>query len=269
MNLETIKNRRSVRTFNDTELTPDQLKEIENYVQSIKTPFNIPVHLQLLNKEQNGLSSPVIIGAKWYVAGKVAKTDQAEEAFGYAFEDFILKAEEMGLGTVWLAATIKRDAFEKALDVKKGEVMPAVSPIGYAANKMSAREKLMRMGIKSDSRLPFEKIFFMENFDIPLSEENAGKWQIPLDMVRLAPSATNKQPWRVVICNGAAHFYEKKTPGYANEESGDIQKVDLSIAMRHFDAGAVHEHLKGRWIFEDPQIDHPKDMDYIASWVME
>jgi len=82
--------------------------------------------------------------------------------------------------------------------LKEDEVMPAVTPIGYAADKRSIRESMMRKGMKSDSRLPFEELFFHGSFQNPLNESDAGIWQLPLEMVRLAPSATNKQPWRVV-----------------------------------------------------------------------
>ena len=36
------------------------------------------------------------------------------------------------------------------------------------------------------------------SFAEPLTEEEAGDYQFPLEMLRLAPSAVNKQPWRVV-----------------------------------------------------------------------
>ncbi len=34
-----------------------------------------------------------------------------------------------------------------------------------------------------------------------------------LEMVRWAPSAVNKQPWRIVYKDGTYHFYEKKDAG--------------------------------------------------------
>ena len=63
-----------------------------------------------------------------------------------------LFSTSLGLGTVWLAATIDRKAFEKAIELKEDEVMPAVSPIGYAAEKRAIRENLMRTGMKPDDR---------------------------------------------------------------------------------------------------------------------
>ena len=222
-----------------------------------------------MNARENGVSSPVIIGADTYIAGKYKKQKNAELSFGYAFEKFILYAASLGLGTVWLAATIDRKAFEKAIQLKEDEVMPAVTPLGYAAEKRSIRESMMRRGMKSDSRVPFGELFFRDNFQNPLNESDAGIWQLPLEMVRLAPSATNKQPWRAVVEKNRVHFYEKKTPGYDREATVDIQKVDLGIALCHFEIAAEESGLKGKFIQSDPGIMAAEDTEYIATYILE
>ena len=45
-----------------------------------------------------------------------------------------------------------------------GEVLPAASPVGYPAKKRSIRESLMRKGLKSDERIPFDHLFFDETY---------------------------------------------------------------------------------------------------------
>ena len=42
--------------------------------------------------------------------------------------------------------------------------MPCVSPLGYISKKMSVKETLMRKGVKADSRLDFEELFFGSEF---------------------------------------------------------------------------------------------------------
>ena len=61
-------------------------------------------------------------------------------------------------------------------------------------------------------------------------------------MVRLAPSAGNHQPWRIVRENDDFHFYLQRNkslkPGSPlNRLLGmaDLQRVDLGIAMCHFE----------------------------------
>jgi hypothetical protein len=59
------------------------------------------------------------------------------------------------------------------MELKPGEVMPCVSPIGYPAQKMSLRETMMRKGIKADTRKDFSELFFDRSFEKPLSENVA------------------------------------------------------------------------------------------------
>lgn len=210
MNTEIIRNRKSVRTYKEQAIPEKTLNQVRDYLKHDIGLFDVPITFSILNARENGVSSPVILGADTYVAGKYKKQKNAELSFGYAFEKFILYATSLGLGTVWLAATIDRKAFEKAIQLKKDEVMPAVTPLGYAAEKRSIRESMMRKGMKSDSRVPFGELFFRDNFQNPLNESDAGIWQLPLEMVRLAPSATNKQPWRAVAEKDRVHFYEKR-----------------------------------------------------------
>ena len=103
-------------------------------------------------------------------------------------------AQSMGIGTVWLGGTMNRSAYEEAMDLDTDEIMPCASALGYPAKKMSFRESMMRKGVKADERLPFKELFFDGSFDKSLAKENAGKCLDALEMVRLAPSAVNKQP---------------------------------------------------------------------------
>ena len=176
----------------------------------------------------------MIVNADTYIAGKMARVPHAEEAFGYAFEKIVLFAESINVGTTWIAGTMDRSAFEKAMSLSDGEVMPCVSPLGYVAKKMSLRETLMRKGVKADSRLDFGDLFFENEFDASLDAKKAGDLAEILEAVRLAPSAVNKQPWRVIIDGKNVHFYEKKSRGFVSENGWDIQKIDIGIAMCHF-----------------------------------
>ena len=207
----------------------------------------------------------MIVGTDLYIAAKVSRVPQPEIAYGYTFEKFCLYAKTIGVGTVMLAATISRNAFEKAMDIKSTEVMPVASPVGYPADKRSAREK-MRKGIKADDRLPFGLLFFIGSFALSLTPENAGQFRDALEMVRLAPSAGNKQPWRAVVCGDPVHFYEKKAKEMSNNPLGDIQKVDLGIALAHFDLTLKEAGVNGCFVTRDPDFDIEDAMEYIISY---
>lgn len=263
--IATIEKRVSVRTYRPEAPSKDVLNELMSRLSAINNPFDVPVTFHLLDAEGSHVSSPVIVGATTYLAAKAPRRPGMEEAFGYAFERAVLEATDMGLSTVWLAATIDRPAFEHAIDLGPNEAMPAVSPLGYAADKRSLREIAMRRGMKSDDRLPFGSLFFAGDFDHPLSENEAGIWKTPLEMVRKAPSATNKQPWRAVVQDGCVHFFEQKTRGYA-KDGVDIQKVDLGIALCHFEIAATETGCAGSLIREDAGITAPEGCEYIATW---
>ena len=192
----------------------------------------------------------------------------AEEAFGYTFEKVVLFAQSLGVGTTWIAGTMDRKAFERAVCLNENEVMPCICPLGYPAEKMSLRETMMRKGVKADSRFDFEKLFFDGSFDKPLSAENAGELRLPLEMVRLAPSAVNAQPWRIVHCGDCVHFYEKRGRGMASE-AWDIQKIDMGIALCHFELGAIESGLRPALHLEAPGIPDRDGLIYIASFRIE
>ena len=275
MNTAAIKARKSVRTFTDQPVAPETIAELERFIANDANPFGVPITFRILDREKYGLSSPVILGAKTYIGAKCKRQEHAELAFGYSFEKFVLFATTLGLGrglglgTVWLAGTLDRKAFEKAMDVAEDEMMPAVAPIGYAAEKKSKRETLMRKKMKSDERVPFDELFFADDFGHPLTEANAGALAEPLQMVRWAPSATNKQPWRVVVDGNKVHFYERKSKGYAREATGDIQKVDLGIALCHFEIAAKEAGLVGTFAESDPGIEAPDRTAYVITYTLD
>jgi len=94
---------------------------------------------------------------------------------------------------------LKAEDREKLLsfDLEDGEVMPCVSPLGYPAAKPSIRESLMRKGIKADSRMDFDALFFDGGFDRALTQQEAGefapRWRWCVG--RLPPSTNSPGAW--------------------------------------------------------------------------
>lgn len=127
----------------------------------------------------------------------------------------------------------------------------------------------MRKGIKADNRNPFEAMFFDGAFGVPLVPEKAGSLAQPLEMVRWAPSAVNRQPWRVVVKENAAHFYLKHTKGFVSEAVGDMQKIDMGIALCHFALAAEESGLDVQFCISDPGIAVELDTEYIASYLIQ
>lgn len=256
--MELIRTRKSVRTFDGKAVTENDIKKLTEYIKTITNPYDIPVEFVLLDAKEHGLSSPVIQRETLYVAGKVPLTEHCAEAFGYSFERLVLYAWSLGIGTTWIGGTMKREMFEKEAGVNSGEIMPCVSPLGYPAKKRSIKEIGMRTAIRADKRIKNEELFFENDFSTPLRTDDI-TIQNALEAVRLAPSAVNKQPWRIVKCGNAYHFYEKKTLG-SNGAAWDVQKVDLGIAICHFMSIAG-----GTLSVTKPDISAANDIEYIAT----
>lgn len=265
--LQAMKQRKSVRTYTDQPITAQDRQAVQQILDTIENPFATKQDFRILDPKEHGLSSPVIVGKILYVAGKCERGPMAEVAFGYVFEKMMLEMVRLGLGTVWLAGTIKRLPFEEAMQLTADEMLPAVTPIGYPAAKRSLREGLMRKSIKADERLPFKQLFFQNDLSTPLDSRTADSWATVLEYVRWAPSATNSQPWRLVFDGEKVHFYEKKKAGYDRPGLGDIQKCDIGIAMAHFEIAAEAVSVKGSWQSADPGLPTDKDTEYIMTFV--
>lgn len=269
--METIQKRHSVRTYENQPLLPQDREALLKCIKQLDNPFGVSVHEYIidkkLDKEGEKLGTyGVIKGASTFLGVSIPDTELAPLAVGYEFENLILFATHMGLGTVWLAATFNRDSFAAAMKIPKDELFPAISPVGYPAAKRSLTETLMRSTMKSSSRSEWKELFFQADFHTPLTKGMAGAYAQPLEMIRLAPSAKNAQPWRVRKTQNIYHFYADYKPGVSKGEEV-IKQVDLGIALSHFHQTALELGLVGT--FESlPQEDVkvPENLHYMISW---
>ena len=190
----------------------------------------------------------------------------AVEALGYEFEKLMLFITTLGLGTCWLGGTFNRGEFLKTLDADKNTLFPAVSPVGYYEGK-SFRESLVRGFVRADARKDWNTLFFDGQFTAPMTESAAGPYAFALEMLRLGPSASNKQPWRVVREGRRYHFYEHKLPGYSGAFNFDMQSIDMGIAACHFHLACLEKGLEGAFnLTADPGIPVPENVLYKFSW---
>lgn len=269
--METIQKRHSVRTYENRPLLSQDREVLLKCMKQLDNPFGVPVHEYILDKKLSAEGEKlgtygVIKGASTFLGVSIPDTELAPLAAGYEFENLILFATHMGLGTVWLAATFNRDSFASAMEIPKDELFPAISPVGYPTAKRSLTEKLMRSTMKSSSRSQWEKLFFQADFHTPLTKGMAGAYTQPLEMVRLAPSAKNAQPWRVRKTPNAYHFYADYKPGLSEGEKV-IKQVDLGIALSHFHQTVLELGLTGAFeqlSQEDANV--PENIHYMISW---
>ncbi len=272
---EIIKTRSSWRSYKSQSLGRELRDQIIDYItRQTAGPLGHATRFQLIEKDDPLRIDSASFGtygfiknARIFIAGTVEKGTRNREDYGYNLERIILKMTDLGLGTCWLGGTFKRSEFGPLIGVKENEVIPAITPVGYGTGRRSLRDRIIRRSAKSRTRRPWEVLFFDGSFSRPLSAVTAGNFARVVEMVRRAPSASNRQPWRIVRDGSTFHFFLQRTPNYSGfTKSADLQRVDLGIAMCHFDLAALEADFSGEWINAEPNFDLPELTEYIISW---
>lgn len=256
---QVIKTRKSIRTFDGKKITNEDKENLLSYINTIQNPYDIPVEFVFLDSNKFGLSSPVITGEDFYIAAKVPKVEHCEEAFGYSFEMMILYAWSIGIGTTWIGGTLNRDLFEKAARTADDEYMMIVTPVGYPSADRSEIDVKLREMVRGDERMHVSKLFFEGDFSKPLNSNE--DW---IEAVRWAPSAANRQPWRIVRDGNAYHFHVEHARGYSSNVDWDVQKIDVGIAISHFISVCG-----GKLVIDDPEFEKDEYTEYVATILCE
>ncbi|WP_041808148.1 nitroreductase family protein [Evansella cellulosilytica] len=276
--IDTMRQRQSVRTYHDVALTEEHIKNIENYIEEIPriSPFGKIGNIEFIEVTSNRSEKGVKLGTygfiksqKGYLVGISEKDTYSLVKFAYNFQMLVLYLTELGLGTCWMGGTFSRKSFEKELIVSEGEFIPCVTPVGYPREKRRLFDKAIRAVAKSDNRKAWENLFFDESFHSSLSKDNAGQLELPLEMVRIGPSASNKQPWRLVVSKDRrqVHFYIEHTPNYSSSLGYDMQLLDIGIAMCQFDLACKELQLAGEWVVENPGMNvNNEQIEYLYTW---
>ncbi|MDD5309196.1 MAG: nitroreductase family protein [Deltaproteobacteria bacterium] len=268
---DVIRRRCSWRTYDGRPLDDDKRAALAAFMAALgPAPFGSKTRFALVDappgtEEVKGTYG-VVTGAHTFIVGAVQDGSRALEDFGHQMELIVLKATDLKLATCWLGGTLRRDAFGSSIGVHGGEIVPAVSPVGVSATRRALVDSALRLMAASRTRKPWEELFFDGRFGAPLSTEVAGDLATPLEMLRLAPSASNKQPWRVVVENGDAHLFLERTKGYAAMVAVDLQRLDMGIAMCHFALAARSVGLDGAWQTHHVSLHMPARTEYCATW---
>jgi nitroreductase len=281
-NTDIIRRRFSCRSYLSTPLTPEVRAALETFVAALPPgPFGTRSRFMIhdvTTAERGALRKlgtyGFVRGAPAYLIAACRDNPQALVDFGWQMEQIVLRATALGLGTCWLGGTFTRSSFAALLGAGPGEILPAVSPLGQGSEKPRLIDSLVRRAASSADRFAWEKLFFSADGS-PLTLPEAGPLAEPLEMVRLAPSASNKQPWRVVQDGPALHFFLRRTPGYREGwlqrmlSVADLQRADLGIAMCHFELSARQAGLPGGWVQAPVSLTPALSdgaLEYIATW---
>lgn len=279
---EIVRQRFSCRTYIESPIEEDTRQLLMDYLPTVgagpfgsRARFGLAAATKHDRKALKGLGTYGFIrGATGFIIGAIQRDENKFEDFGYLLEKIILFATDLSLGTCWLGGSFTKSSFARKISAQTNELVPAVVSVGYIAKKPRRIDSLIRSGGTTERRMQWDQLFFKGEFGIHLDQAAAGEYTRPLEMVRLAPSASNRQPWRVLKKGDDWHFYLQRTPGYRGRRLvklftvADLQRIDMGIAMSHFELMARELNLSGKWEVSNPEIAIPnEDTEYTISWV--
>jgi nitroreductase len=272
-----IRRRKSVRTYSNEAIPGPLLNSFRAALDAARQgPLGSACRFAVFDTRETAASGTArvgsfgfIRGARWFFTGAVRHSACDLEDFGYLFESLVLQATDLGLGTCWLGASFDRRGCARLLGTAPDEQVPAASPLGLPAGRPRTLETAIRLAAGSRNRKPAAALFFDTAFGRSLDPAEAGPAALCLEMVRLAPSARNRQPWRILKEGSRFHFFLQR----AFDKGGgpDLARVDMGIALCHFDLTARYLRLSGGFAEEKARaagLKGPanKSLEYIITW---
>jgi hypothetical protein len=285
-----IRKRYSCRNYLKTPIEAAKQSALDKIIQDLPSGpfgklerFELPAATRADQRALRGLNTYGFIhNSPAFIIGASRPAPMNLENFGYRMELIVLHATDLELGTCWLGGTFTRSGFMHKIHAAQQESIPAVCSVGHINLAASTVDQAVRLKAGSQYRLNWESLFFDRQFGAPLTPENAGSYAEALEMVRIGPSASNKQPWRIVKQGDRWHFYLQRTTGYREwwiarlMAIADMQRIDMGIAMCHFALAAGEAGLAGSWEVSPPStpagltgpaIDPPGNLpEYIVTW---
>ena len=208
--LDLMKKRHSVRQYSDKKIDGDVKTKLDTYVASINEESGLS--MQIFYNEPNCFNSMLAHYGKFsnvknYIA-IVGKKEEQEKA-GYYGEKLVLKCQELGLNTCWVALTHGK----VNVQTKPQQKLLILIALGYGTNT----------GVAHKSK-PIKEL---------CKEDAYPEWFMKgMEAVSLAPTAMNQQKFLFEMKNGQV---------YAKALRGFYSKIDLGIVKYHFETITGHE----------------------------
>lgn len=268
-----IKKRHSTRKYKNKIIEINLKTELKSSFNDANKnlPFGNKINLKLVDKKE--LSAEIYNNKKFsdvrtFIACKVKNNSRNLEDIGYAVEKLVLKATETNLSSCWIGGFFNKKIFADIMDLKKDEILPCLIALGYS--KFDIKSLIRNLIYFMKKRKPWKELFFNNDINHSLILDKTDKYLKALEMVRLAPSASNKQPWRIIKKDNYYHFYIMRSKAYKEfikKLNVDIQRIDMGIAMTHFELACNELNLKGSWkVLKHSEFKINDEFEYIISW---
>lgn len=215
---EAINLRHSVRQYTNKPLEAEIISELQAEVDACNLESGL--HIQLITNEPKAFDGFMAHYGKFrgvtnYFALIGKKSANLNEKCGYYGEKLVLKAQQLGLNTCWVALTYSK--IKNAFVVDKGEKLCIVIALGYGETQ----------GIPHKSK-PASAVTQTEG-TIPTWFENG------IEAALLAPTAINQQKFLFTL---------KGNRVSAKAKMGAHTDIDLGIVKYHFEIGAGKNNFK-------------------------
>lgn len=242
---QAIHRRKSIRAYTGEPLAAEHLAMLKGIAKSAPRLTNTPVRFAFItDKNQIDRIFVGIMGnygkvkhAPVLLVGLAGPGSHSLESLGFTMEYLILEATRHNLGTCWISGMFSQKNVVETVTLEPGEEVLAVSPLGYPAG--SGGGKLLKSLAGSEKRKPLKDIVFAGQWQgdaQALLDSRADLARIA-EAVRWAPSAMNRQPWRLILTETAAFLLS------TSKKSG----LDNGIAMAHWAIAAHEEGIPGQW----------------------
>lgn len=244
---EFIFKRKSVRKYDLNPLDIKIQNEVEEFASNAKALFeNIKTQFKIVSLgEANGLLS---IKAPHYLIITSEKKDGYLTNTGYILQQVDLFLSSKGIGTCYLGLTKPIKEIKKELENEVVMVLAFGNPA----------EDVHRNDISQFKRKSYSEITNIENCEKLL------------EPARLAPSATNSQPWYFTGDNENINIYCVKTNILKALVYEKLNKFDMGIALYHIAAAARNFNKSFQFINENTaEANSPKGYYYIGTVIIK
>ena len=164
--------------------------------------------------------------------------DFADQHLGYTGEATVLEATRLGLATCWVSGFFNAKKAADLVELAPGERVLAVSPLGFALAENTVSERTLTALAGGHHRKPVTDI---------APGATGGQWPewsiAAVETARLAPSASNRQPWRFRMEDGGLVLAKDNFV----ETPVSTKRLDIGIAMLHVDLAAMAHRVEGVW----------------------
>lgn len=206
--LEVMRARHSVRQYSEKKIENEKRNVLTDLARECNAEGGL--NIQILFDEPKCFDSAMahygkFSGVKNYLALVGKKGADLEEKAGYYGEKLVLKAQELGLNTCWVAMTHGKSA----ANINRGEKQVCLISLGYGTTQgIEHKNKPLEQLCNCASAMPD---WFSRGMEAAL----------------LAPTAMNQQKFYFTLENERVSAKAKK---------GFYTKLDLGIVKYHFEA---------------------------------